>query len=76
MSAISKSTLCNTSFSNRKKRTPGVFGWLLTLHAVWSERRALASMDQHRLDDLGLTRDEARREARRPTWDAPDRWLR
>jgi uncharacterized protein YjiS (DUF1127 family) len=39
--------------------------------AVWRERRALARLDDARLADLGLTREEAMREARRPFWDLP-----
>ena len=38
----------------------------------WSERRrtriALADLDDHKLDDEGLTRGEALEEARRPFW--------
>jgi uncharacterized protein YjiS (DUF1127 family) len=28
------------------------------------------------LDDIGVTPDQARHEARRPFWDAPDHWAR
>jgi len=38
-------------------------------HDVWRQRRALAELDDHRLDDLGLTRRDAAREAARPIWD-------
>lgn len=43
---------------------------------AWRQRRALAALPQDRLDDLGLTLDEARREAARPFWDVPQHWLR
>lgn len=49
---------------------------LLTLHAVWSERRRLARLEQHRLDDIGLSLEDAKDEARRQMWDAPERWRR
>lgn len=38
---------------------------------VWAERRALAAMDDTRLRDLGITPDQAAREAARPIWDLP-----
>ena len=44
--------------------------------AVWSwmersrQRRALAQLDDHLLRDIGLTRDEARREWATPFWRA------
>lgn len=44
--------------------------------AVRRQRRALAELDDHRLDDLGLTREEARTEAERPIWDVPAHWTR
>ena len=42
--------------------------------AVWRQRRDLARLDDRALDDIGLSRTEARREARRPIWDAPETW--
>ena len=38
------------------------------------QRAALATLDDAALRDLGLTRAEARAEAARPFWDAPDHW--
>ncbi len=49
---------------------------LVELQAIHKERRALAEMDADRLADMGLSASEAEREARRPVWDAPERWLR
>ncbi len=46
---------------------------LSLMFRVWSERRALARMDESRLADLGLTSAEAAREAARPIWDLPHR---
>lgn len=38
-------------------------------------RRDLGALDAHLLSDIGLTPDQARREALRPLWDAPSGWL-
>ena len=40
------------------------------------QRRALLSLDQRLLDDIGLTRAEALEEAQRARWDVPQHWLR
>ena len=42
--------------------------------ALLRQRRALADLDDSRLQDLGLTRAQARAEADRPFWDAPAHW--
>ena len=44
--------------------------------AVWRQRRALAELPAERLEDLGLTEDDVRREVSRPMWDVPQHWLR
>ena len=59
-----------------KGRTRGPVGRLLAWMSLYSERQALSRLDQHLLDDIGITREQARKEARRPVWDAPDQWLR
>lgn len=43
--------------------------------AIWRQRRALAHLDDSRLDDIGISRDEAQQEARRPVWDVPRNWI-
>lgn len=45
-------------------------------YAGWQQRKHLATLDDARLDDIGLTRAQARAEAARPIWNAPDQWLR
>lgn len=44
---------------------------------AWSrvarERRRLLDLDEHILKDIGLTAEEAHREASRPFWDLDDR---
>ncbi|MGR3758678.1 DUF1127 domain-containing protein [Roseobacteraceae bacterium NS-SX3] len=44
--------------------------------ALMRQRRALGRLDSRALEDIGLSRADAEREARRPVWDAPDGWLR
>nr|WP_255552327.1 DUF1127 domain-containing protein [Maritimibacter dapengensis] len=41
--------------------------------AARRERRALAKLDDHLLDDIGLTRRAAWSEAKRPFWELPSR---
>ncbi|MDA8585243.1 hypothetical protein N9L47_03135 [Rhodobacteraceae bacterium] len=62
--------------TNSSRWFQGVFRRMLTVHAIWRERRALNAMDHHRLADMGLTKTDAAREASRPAWDAPERWMR
>ncbi|MFN3955422.1 MAG: DUF1127 domain-containing protein [Pararhodobacter sp.] len=39
------------------------------------QRRALLDLDETLLRDIGLSREDALREAGRPFWDAPRHWL-
>ncbi len=43
----------------------------LDVMALYRQRRALARLDDDALDDLGITREEADAESRRPFWDLP-----
>ena len=47
---------------------------LADLAELYRQRRALAALDARSLEDMGLTRDEARAESRRPIWDVPAAW--
>lgn len=47
----------------------GLIGKLIMALDVAYERRDLASLDDHILRDIGLTRDDVRHESRRSFWD-------
>ena len=48
-----------------------ILGQALALHR---QRARLASLDDHILRDIGLTREDAIAEARRRLWDVPTHW--
>ncbi|MDU8929580.1 DUF1127 domain-containing protein [Alisedimentitalea sp. MJ-SS2] len=45
-----------------------------TLLSLRRQRSRLARLDAKALADIGLTRDEAMTEAKRPIWDVPATW--
>ena len=56
------------------KRSFSPLTWLATVIQTRRERVALSHLDEHMLNDLGLTRDQAQREVNRPIWDVPSHW--
>ena len=48
---------------------PTLWQRILTWTLVANERRRLLDLDEHSLKDIGLTKEEAAREASRPFWD-------
>ncbi len=44
--------------------------------ALFRQRRALTGLSDTALDDIGVSRTEARNESKRPAWDAPAHWHR
>lgn len=56
--------------------TGNVVARLIAAAALYRQRRRLAQLDRHMLDDIGISRQQALDESRRPLWDAPDHWLR
>ena len=42
--------------------------------AMNRQRRQLRDLDDHMLADIGITREEALKESRQITWDAPNGW--
>lgn len=49
--------------------------WITQILNLARSRKQLAQLDDRLLDDIGLTRDVAAREAARRAWDAPGHWL-
>lgn len=61
------------ALSTRTRSPQWRFG-ILDMIGLWRQRRALASLDPERLDDVGITPGAARAEASRPFWDVPNHW--
>ncbi|WP_380053451.1 DUF1127 domain-containing protein [Falsihalocynthiibacter sp. SS001] len=57
-------------FSSRRS----ILSLLALVAGTYRQRRALARLDDAALDDMGISRDEAMAEARRPIWDVPTTW--
>lgn len=49
---------------------------LRAILSIRGQRRRLRELRDDALDDIGITRRAAEREARRPIWDVPANWLR
>lgn len=58
------------------RNRPSLVAAVLSLLQVWHERRKLAQLDHHALNDLGLTEADVARELRKSIWDAPTTWTR
>jgi len=63
-------------------RAPLRLNWRAALAALAAafrirrERDTLAGLSEHMLRDIGVTRDQARRESMRRLWDLPADWPR
>jgi len=70
--------MINTQVNCRpaKGRTLSLFTRLIQVNALMRQRHALRNLDQARLEDLGLSREQADAEARRPIWDVPNTWIK
>ncbi|MCV6594113.1 MAG: DUF1127 domain-containing protein [Silicimonas sp.] len=60
---------------HRRPRRGSILTMIFALEDLWRSRRALNRLDSTALEDLGLSRDAAAAEAKRPVWDAPQRWF-
>lgn len=47
---------------------------LAQMMATSRQRRTLASLEDHLLEDIGISRQEAMKEATKAPWDAPRSW--
>lgn len=68
-------TLSQVRFGQSKRPT-SLMDRVLLMLSLHRERNALRGLNAHLLDDIGLTRAATEAEAKRPVWDAPNRWLR
>jgi uncharacterized protein YjiS (DUF1127 family) len=57
----------------RRPAQPTIWQRIVAWGRVAGERRRLAELDAHILKDIGLTPEEAHREASRPFWDTERR---
>ena len=76
MAMIDRKFATGTACACPTPQKSGVLRRILAWHLLARERIALSKLDDHLLEDLGLTREDAQKEANRPVWDAPDQWLR
>jgi uncharacterized protein YjiS (DUF1127 family) len=57
--------------SNISQRSVGILPRIGQILSLRQQRRSLAQLGPEALNDIGLTPEEAQREAKRPFWDAP-----
>ena len=77
LSSSSVTALSSAQPVGRAARRPGGFvARLWAALALRRQRAHLAELPDDLLDDIGLTREQARHEAARPLWDAPGHWYR
>ena len=64
--------------SSARRFSPVSFGALFTVIAnrasLARQRRALGKLDAHLLNDIGISAEQARLEAQKSLWDAPENW--
>jgi uncharacterized protein YjiS (DUF1127 family) len=62
------------SAQGRQFRTAGILARSFSILLIWVERarqrRDLRELEQYRLDDIGVTREQANAEAGKPFWRA------
>lgn len=64
---------CAPSHCHPAHPTPYVPSFL-GLYALWRSRKALSNLSTEQLADVGLSADQAQREATRAPWDVPAHW--
>lgn len=67
---MTQNTLIHSCHFPTTRRRAG----LLDFFSLMRQRRALARLEDHMLRDIGITREHAQAETRRPVWDAPENW--
>ncbi|MEM7719994.1 MAG: DUF1127 domain-containing protein [Pseudomonadota bacterium] len=73
--SVKSNALSSRIYLTAGRRSKGLLILLQAL-SIWRERQTLRELDDHLLQDLGLTRTDVEMETKRPVWDAPNRWLR
>ncbi|NNE79529.1 MAG: DUF1127 domain-containing protein [Silicimonas sp.] len=76
MTMMTNDIYTNTIHRGKTARRTGMLARFSAWYSLISQRRTLSKLDDHLLDDIGISREAARKEARRPVWDAPNQWLR
>ena len=71
---MSISVNSTTARTNCRPKPRSIWAKLLTVLTVQRQRRQLLELDDHILDDIGLTRSEAHTEAHEPMWNVPNHW--
>ncbi|WP_278922639.1 MULTISPECIES: DUF1127 domain-containing protein [Pseudophaeobacter] len=67
-------TSCATTGARPRTARFGLLSHIADRAALLRQRRALKALDAAALEDIGITREEALKEAARPLWDAPESW--
>ena len=60
--------------SHCQPRRPSLMASLRQIVAAAHQRRRLRALDDHLLEDIGVTRAQALEESRQITWNAPHYW--
>ena len=71
--SLHTSTLAVDRVQSRNARS-GMASWVIRAASLRAERKQLATLDDARLRDIGMTKDQALAEAARPIWDVPRGW--
>jgi len=58
------------------RRRPSLLALVRERLALLRQRRSLRSLDCAALKDIGISKEDALKEADRPIWDAPANWTR
>ncbi|OWU86558.1 hypothetical protein ATO6_07170 [Oceanicola sp. 22II-s10i] len=56
------------------QRPASLIGRALSLLGLHQSRQCLSRLDDALLRDIGISREDAHKEARRPIWDVPTNW--
>lgn len=66
--------LSRLAIASRPSWFSSFFGAVANYAAIARQRHALSQLDDHLLQDIGLTQTEAKSEADRAPWDVPAHW--